>query len=77
VKLRQGILAHNLLIEEFPLAERDLTQTGSKQWLLETNVCGYKGIARFVIGLADDIEVVDSPELDSYIQDFVRKNIFK
>jgi predicted DNA-binding transcriptional regulator YafY len=69
VKLRLGMLSRNLLIEEYPLAERDITSAGDKHWMLDTMVCNYLGIGRFVMGLMDDIEVVDSPEFERYIAD--------
>ena len=68
VKLRLGMLARNLLIEEYPLAERDITQSDETSWLLDTKVCNYRGIGRFVMGLMDDIEIVDSPEFVDYIK---------
>ena len=68
VKLLLGVMAHNLLIEEYPLAERDLTQTDDKHWLLDTMVCNYAGIGRFVIGLAEDIEVIDSPDFVEFLR---------
>ena len=68
VKLRLGMLAHNLLIEEYPLAERDITQSDETSWLLDTKVCNYRGVGRFVMGLMDDIEIVDSPEFVDYIK---------
>lgn len=67
VKLKLGMLAHNLIIEEYPLAERDITQLDGTSWLLDTRVCNYRGIGRFVMGLMDDIEIVDSPEFEKYI----------
>lgn len=73
VKLRLGMLSRNLLIEEYPLAERDITSAGDKHWLLDTMVCNYLGIGRFVMGLMDDIEVVDSPEFERYIADNIAK----
>ena len=69
VKLRLGMLAHNLLIEEYPLAERDITELDDNSWLLDTKVCNYRGIGRFVMGLMDDIEIVDSPEFKGYIKE--------
>lgn len=75
VKLKLGILSHNLLLEEYPLAERDTTSLDSYHWLLDTEVCDYRGIARFVIGLADDVKVIDSPDLKQYIADFCKKNL--
>ena len=67
VKLELGILSHNLLIEEYPLSERDLTPLDATHWLLDTEVCNYLGIGRFYMGLADDIRIVDSPEFEEYV----------
>ena len=72
--LRLGMLAHNLLIEEYPLAERDLTPDGDGHWLLRTETAGFAGVARFVAGLLDDVEVIDSPELKRYVADYFRRN---
>lgn len=74
VKLELGLQAKNLLLEEYPLAERDLRQEG-KKWVLETMVSDMAGVGRFVIGLAHDVRVVDSPALTEYIKEFVTKNL--
>ena len=68
VQLQLGVMAHNLLIEEYPLSERDLTQIDESHWLLDTMVCNYAGVGRFVIGLAEDIEVIDSPDFIDYLR---------
>ena len=70
VKLELSMMAKNLLLEEFPLADRDLKNVDGK-WILETNVSGMEGVGRFVIGLASDVRVIDSPELKTYIKTFV------
>lgn len=67
VRLRLGVMAHNLITEEYPLSERDLQQIDEGSWLLDTEVCNYAGIGRFVMGLAEDIEVIDSPEFTDYL----------
>lgn len=77
VQLRLGMLARNLLIEEYPLAERDITSLGDKSWLLDTMVCNYLGVGRFVMGLLDDVEVVGSPEFECYIADSIAKVLQK
>lgn len=69
VKLRLGMLSRNLLIEEYPLSERDIMQESDGRWLLDTKVCNYRGIGRFVMGLMDDIEIVDSPDFEEYIRE--------
>ena len=68
VQLKLGMLARNLLVEEYPLAERDIVELDDNSWLLDTKVCNYRGIGRFVMGLMDDIEIVDSPEFEEYIK---------
>lgn len=70
--LKLGILAHNLLVEEYPLAEEYLTQTDDG-WILQTDVASYVGVARFVVGLMDDIKIIDTPELEQYIASYVEK----
>lgn len=72
VKLELGIMAKNLLLEEYPLAEKDLTKVNDT-WILDTMVSDMAGVGRFVIGLAHDIKVIDSPELVEYIRLFVAK----
>ena len=74
VKLELGLQAKNLLLEEYPLAEKDLKRDG-KKWILETMVSDMAGVGRFVIGLAHDIKVVDSPELAEYIRIFVANHL--
>lgn len=74
VKLEMGIMAKNLLLEEYPLAEKDLKKEGNR-WILETMVSDMAGVGRFVIGLAHDIKVIDSPELVEYIRLFVTKHL--
>ena len=50
----------------------EITNVDGK-WILDTKVSGMEGVGRFVIGLAGDIKVIDSPELNEYIQDFYIK----
>lgn len=76
VKLELGLQAKNLLLEEYPLAEKDLKREG-KKWVLETMISDMAGVGRFVIGLAHDIKVVDSPALTEYIKEFVSKHLQK
>lgn len=68
VRLRLGLRAHNLLTEEYPLSERDLKADGDDRWILDTEVADMAGIGRFVIGLLDDIELLDSPTLADYLR---------
>ena len=67
VRIRLGMMAHNLLLEEYPLAERDTTKDGDG-WVLDTMVCNYRGVGRFVLGLMDDVEVLESEEFKKYLR---------
>ncbi len=71
VQLRLGMLSRNLLIEEYPLAERDLRPLDDGHWLLDTQVCNYKGVGRFVMGLLEDIEILDTPALRDHINTII------
>ncbi len=74
VQLELGLLAYNLLIEEYPLAERDIKPLGEGRWLLDTEVAGMAGVGRFVVGLLDNIRIIDSPELKAYLKEYMAKN---
>jgi predicted DNA-binding transcriptional regulator YafY len=69
VRLELGIRAKNILLEEYPLAEQDLRKEGDK-WILETEVSDMSGVGRFVIGLADEITIIESDELKEYVRKF-------
>lgn len=66
VQMELGMMAHNLLIEEYPLATRDIKQIDDNHWLLDTMVCDYVGIGRFVMGLSENIKIL-TPEFEAYI----------
>lgn len=56
------------------LLARDLTRKGA-YWILETGVYDYAGVCRFYCGLAEDIEIQDSPEFVEYVRKYVIQNI--
>ena len=77
VTLLMGKLATSLLLEEFPSSEIHLKEMPDGRHRLETEVCSCKGVGRFVMGLADDIEVVDSPELTAYLKECAQRALDK
>ena len=74
VRLELGLLAYNLLCEEYPLAERDVRPAEEGRWLLDTEVAGMAGIGRFAVGLLDDIRIIDSPELEEHLRRYMAEN---
>ena len=74
VKLKLGLRAANLLTEEFPLASKYLNKLSDNEWIFESEVCSYDGVGRFVMGLLEDIEIIETPELQKHISSHL-KNI--
>lgn len=76
VVLRLGLLSKSVLLDEYPQSESFLTpETDGQHWLLHLDVCSYKGIGRFVLGLLDDIEVLENEEFLHYLRQ--RLNFFQ
>lgn len=67
VKLRMDYVAKNLLVEEFPMAEKGLSQEGGK-WIWEGDVRGMDGVGRFVLGLPMFIEVLEGDDLKAFLR---------
>ncbi len=70
IKLELSLMAKSLLVEEYPLAEMDLRHEDDK-WILETMISGMEGVGRFVLGLLNEIKIIDSPALEDYIDNYV------
>lgn len=73
VTLRLGMAAANLLVEEFPLAEKYMTKEEDRHWIFSVEVCRYEGVGRFVLGLYEDIEIIDSPEFKEFLSEKMKK----
>ena len=71
IKLKLGLRAASLLVEEYPLAEKYLSPTPDdpSYFILETNICGYEGVGRFVLGLLDDIEILEGEGLKEFLRE--------
>ena len=73
IKLNLGRLAYNLILEEYPLSEKHITQLSESLWRLECKVANLQGVARFVVGLLDDIDISESPELKQHITNYINQ----
>ncbi len=76
ITLQLNTRAKSLLVEEFPLAEKDLKRDGNK-WLLKTTIHSMEGVGRFVLGLAADIKILEGETLRKYVQEYQKKYIVK
>ena len=69
VTLKMTLKAKNLLIEEYPLSAKYITLDG-EWWWFRGNVKDLAGVGRFVIGLADQIQIIDSQDLTRHLTTF-------
>ena len=68
VKLKLNLRAASLLTEEYPLSEKYLIKMNDNEWRLETEVCSLEGVGRFVMGLLQDVEIIEPDELTVFIR---------
>lgn len=68
VRLRLGLLSRNLFIEEFPQGTKYITPDGDGKWILDIDVCDYRGLGRFVLGLFRDIDIVEGDDFRAYMR---------
>ena len=89
VKLRLDLLAYNLMIEEYPKsadfieeealaddadeANSDTHRKDAKHWIFSADFASYIGISRFVLGLYNHIDVLESQEFQEYLRGEVQK----
>jgi proteasome accessory factor C len=72
VKLKLNLRAKNLLTEEYPLSETFIVPENENCYLFDGWVCAWEGIARFVMGLPGDVEIIDTPQLNDFIKENVK-----
>ena len=71
ISLELDMMSRNILIEEYPQAKKFVKATeSSSRWILDTEEYRIEGIARFYIGLAEHIKILDAPELKAYAQEY-------
>lgn len=67
ITLRLTLRAANLLMEEYPLSNQYLKLSSENNYILKTDVCSFEGVTRFILGLYDDIEILESEELKNFV----------
>lgn len=73
VKIVMSVRAANLLMEEYPLSRQYLKLVKDSRRVLETDVCSYEGITRFILGLYEDIEILQNRELNDFVMSKIAK----
>ena len=75
VKLKLSLMACNLLIEEYPMAEEFITQA-ENHYIFDGWVSEWDGVGRFVMGLIDEIEVIKPAEFKKFLDKKIRNKNF-
>ena len=71
VKLQLSLMAKNILVEEYPDAEKDLIPTDDDNiWILDTQVYRMEGLGRFYMGLAGEIQIIEAEGLKEYAKNY-------
>ena len=76
VEAELSLKAANLLREEYPLAEKylsDLNVSGTLRYLLKIPVADYHGIGRFVLGLQREVKVVGPEDFKNFLREAQKK----
>ena len=68
VKLRLTQVAKNRMVEEFPLTAREIRQDNDG-WYYEGEVRSMEGIGRFVLGLPEQIVILEGEEVRQYVKE--------
>lgn len=76
MELKLSKRAGNLLREEFPLTESALRQNSDGTFHCHITVHGFKGAGRFILGLADEIEIIRPNALITYLNERIRHKKF-
>ena len=69
ISLQLDTRAKSLLLEEFPLAEKELRRENGK-CILTTRINSLEGVTRFILGLAADIKILEGENLRDYIRKY-------
>jgi predicted DNA-binding transcriptional regulator YafY len=67
VRLRFDLVSRNLMLEEYPHSSQYITPEGENHWMFETDLVKYEGIARFILGLFEHIDILEDDGLRQYI----------
>lgn len=73
IKLRMSMRAANLLKEEYPLAGPHVYKEDFKNYLFEAKINSFVAVTRFILGLIDEIQVMEPQELVDFIDDKIQR----
>jgi predicted DNA-binding transcriptional regulator YafY len=76
VKLELSLMAKNLLVEEYPMAEQYIKEKGKNNYIFEAEVASLVGVGRFVLGLIDEVTIHSPESLKDYLKQKIQAEKF-
>ncbi len=73
VEVKLNFRAVRLLVEEYPSCAHFLTRKSNEEWVLKMNVCDFRGIGRFCIGLFRDVKPIGSQAFLDYLNNEMKE----
>lgn len=73
VEFNLNLRACNLLTEEYPLAEKFISESSKNQFHFKAWVAKYEGPARFVLGIAEDVTVKGDEGFLWFVKEKIKK----
>ncbi len=74
VRMELDLMAKNLLVEEYPLAQKDVQQSSDQTWILDTEVYSLMSLCRFYLGLAPNIKILEGEDLKVFIEKYLKSH---
>jgi predicted DNA-binding transcriptional regulator YafY len=68
VKLSLSLRAARLLQEEYPLSRPYVNKEGTNTYLFHARINSFIGVSRFILGLCDEVEVLEPTALVDYLE---------
>ena len=72
VRIEMNTRAYGLMTDEFPLTRQYISAARDGDYVLETEVCNYREIGRFLLGLPGSIIRIEPDDLRQYVHDMHR-----
>jgi len=72
VRIEMNTRAYGLMTDEFPLTRQYISAARDGDYVLETEVCNYREIGRFLLGLPGSIIRIEPDDLRQYLHDMHR-----
>ncbi|MBO6078381.1 MAG: WYL domain-containing protein [Bacteroidaceae bacterium] len=77
VKLRLTMQARNLMTEAHPISmitmKEDPEYPDGERWIVDLDVCEYSGLTRYIMGMLDEVEILEGEGLKEYIREWREK----